>query len=201
MEAALNTLGSVLLSLAITLPLGFGVGLLMNLNRNFHDMLLPLLITLKSLPAVALIPFMVLFLRRPLEIQVALTVSICVLPVTLAAYSGLCMPSSALRHFAIVCARDRVRVFWLVTFPAAASELLLGFRITLPLAFVGTLVAEMSSGGSGGLGNTILTASNFSDLPKMFAAIIVVAVISTGSYISLVLLIQKLFPATREVWL
>ena len=200
-QAGLHTLGSVILSLLLTLPLGLGMAVAMALNRNVHDMMMPLLITIKSLPAVALVPFLVVAFREPLAVQTALTVSICFLPVTLAVYSGLQMSAGPLRHFALTATRRKARFFWLVTFPAAASEMLLGFKITLPLAFVGTLVAEMSSGGSDGLGNVILTTGNYSNLAGMFAAILVVAVVSTGAYLVLLLFIQRLFPASREAWL
>ncbi len=199
--ASLNTMYSVVLSLLLTVPLSLGMAFLMSLSRSVHDMLMPLLITLKSLPAVALLPLMVLLLRRPLPIQVALTISICFLPLTLAGYNGLKSARGGLRNFAIATCPHGARVFWLVTFPGAASELLLGLKLTLPLAFVGTLVAEMSNGTSGGIGNLILTANNYADYGRMFAGIIAVAVISTGSYLLLVFSIQKVFPASREVWL
>jgi NitT/TauT family transport system permease protein len=200
-DASLETFGSVAAGLAVTLPLAILMGALMRWNRQVEEILMPLLITIKSLPAVALLPVLIVLLREPRDIRVVLTVSICFLPMTLAAYAGLRAAPQPLRHFALITASRPSQVFWQITFPAAASELLLGFRITLPLAFVGTLVAEMSAGQSGGLGNIIRTAATRATLDLPFAAIITVGILSTCSYIVLIMIIQRLYPASKEVWL
>jgi NitT/TauT family transport system permease protein len=201
LEAAVHTISNVVLSLALTLPLGIGMGALMNWNRTIHDFLIPLLVTVKSLPAVALLPLLVVVFRKPMPVQIALTMSICFLPLTLAAYSGFRASAGPLRLFALAMTPERGRLFRLVTLPAAANELLLGLKIAMPLAFVGTLVAEMSSGGSDGLGNTILTAGNYSDMAALLSAIGVVALISTASYMAIVVVARRLFPANKGAWL
>lgn len=200
-EASLYTLFSVFLSLVLTLPFGIALGYILSISRLLHDIMMPFLITLKSLPTVALLPLLIVLFKRPYATQIILTASICFLPITIAVTTGLRSPSGALRHFALVSSSSASRIFMLVTVPAAASELLLGFKVSLPLAFVGTMVAEMSSAEAAyGLGNTILTANNYSNFAMMIAAIIAVAITSTGTYLLLLVSIKKLLPANGDTW-
>jgi len=62
-----------------------------------------------------------------------------------------------------------------VVFPAALPQIMTGLQVSLPIALIVCIVAEMKMGGVG-LGGAMITASRFADSPGVFAGIVEIAV-------------------------
>ena len=59
-------------------------------------------------------------------------------------------------------------------FPAALPQIMTGLQVSLPIALIVCIVAEMKMGGIG-LGGAMITASRFADSPGVFAGIVEIA--------------------------
>ena len=66
-----------------------------------------------------------------------------------------------------------------VVFPAALPQILTGLQVSLPIALIVCIVAEMKMGGVG-LGGAMITASRFADSPGVFAGIVEIAIAGYG---------------------
>jgi len=62
-----------------------------------------------------------------------------------------------------------------VVFPAALPQIMTGLQVSLPIALIVCIVAEMKMGGVG-LGGAMITASRFADSPGVFACIVEIAI-------------------------
>ena len=70
----------------------------------------------------------------------------------------------------------RLELLWHLRIPNALPFLFAALRIVFPLSIIGAVVAEMSAAGSTrGLGTVISVASSMNQLPVVYAAIFVLA--------------------------
>jgi ABC-type nitrate/sulfonate/bicarbonate transport system permease component len=71
---------------------------------------------------------------------------------------------------------SRREVLTQIVLPAAFPQIMTGLQVSLPLALIVTVVAEMLMGGYG-LGGAMMTASRFANSPGVFAGIVEIAVV------------------------
>jgi NitT/TauT family transport system permease protein len=85
----------------------------------------------------------------------------------------------------------RMRTLWLLRLPAALPYFLAGLRISGGLALVGAVVAEFVAGSGGfasGLAYRILEAGYRLQVPRMFAALVLLSLAGIGVNVGLGLL-------------
>jgi NitT/TauT family transport system permease protein len=71
------------------------------------------------------------------------------------------------------------QVFLKLRLPSSLPYLFAAFRISIPLSVIGAVVGEWFTGNRG-LGSVIIVAHNNLDMPTLFSAIIVLAVIGVS---------------------
>src|SRR5690606_30018453 len=101
----------------------------------------------------------------------------CLFPVMINMLSGLDRLDRELLELAKVHRAGRWKVFLKLRLPHALPDLFVGMKIAMPLAVVGTIVAEFT-GTRFGLGNVILVGASQLNTDVVFAAIVVSTVIA-----------------------
>jgi ABC-type nitrate/sulfonate/bicarbonate transport system permease component len=154
-ESLAITSARVLFGLAVGAPLGILIGLFMGLSRRADDLLHPLYVLLRSVPPLALITYIMLWLghseaHRLIPIVYAVAVTL-VIP----AYHG----ARDVAGTYVVAARSLGARGWLlltkVLLPAASPALLSGLRYALAIAWMTAVGAEMLM-AENGMGNLIV---------------------------------------------
>jgi ABC-type nitrate/sulfonate/bicarbonate transport system permease component len=74
---------------------------------------------------------------------------------------------------------NRAQIIWRIMLPAAAGYILTGMRISLAIALIVTVIAEMVAGNSG-IGFYILNAQRSYLVPEMYAGVIALALLGFG---------------------
>jgi NitT/TauT family transport system permease protein len=197
-RAALNTTTTALAGFALAVVFGLAGGLLMGRFSWLNRALLPAMVAVKSIPIVALIPLTSLILGVGLASKLFLTFLICFFPMVLSAYEGLRAVPQGLSDFARAAAVSPRQYFQRITLPGAANQLILGIKITVPLAFVGAIVSEMAGGDERGVGYLIMASSYRLDTPLLYASIFVTALISAGSFAMIGRFAARLAPQLSE---
>ncbi len=150
------------------------IGMLMASMRMFHAALEPTVELLRPIPIPAIIPPLILVLGVDDAMKIFIVAFSAFFPVLVNTVSGV----RAVDHVAVDVARTfragRLRTALRVVLPASMPYILAGMRVSLALALIVTVVAEMIAGSSG-IGYYIMTMQYAMRSGDMYAAIFVLA--------------------------
>ena len=180
-RAAGFTAGETLAGLALGTLIGVSVALAMAAWRPVGRALAPVLIVSQVIPVFALAPILTLWLGFGLAPKVAMVVLIVFVPVAQALYDGLMAPPAAQMDVARVMGAGRWAMLRHLRLPAALPRLASGIRLGAIYAPVGAVIGEWV-GGAHGLGALMIQANGRMKTDLMFAALIVVVVLSLALY-------------------
>jgi ABC-type nitrate/sulfonate/bicarbonate transport system permease component len=150
---------------------GVAFGLCMGASRAVHRTLELSFDLLRVVPSPALIPPLVLFLGIDDAMKIAIVALAVFWPVMLNTLHGVQGVEPALLDTARTFKIPRARVLLKLVLPAAAPLVFAGMRISLAIALIVTVVAEMIA-GTGGIGFYILTMENAARAPEMYAGVV-----------------------------
>lgn len=182
-EHAAITLAEILIGLACGAALGMATALAMAAWRPARDWILPVIIASQAIPVFALAPILVLWLGFDLWPKIAMATLIIYFPVASAFFDGLRRTDPGYLDLARTMGAARGTMLRRIRFPAALPALASGLRVGVAVAPIGAVVGEWV-GASAGLGHLMLHAKARTDTPRMFAALIVLAVIGVVLYLA-----------------
>lgn len=180
---------------SIAVGSGLLVGAVLAHSRVINQMTYPWLVAFNAVPKVAFAPLLVVWLGFGMQPRIALAVLVCFFPVVLATVTGLRATPSDLAELARSLDASRLQTFVKVRLPNALPQIFIGLKIALPLAIIGSIVAELQS-GSTGLGFVIKQAGT--DKAIAFAALTVLAPLSISAFYLLVGIERLLLPWVRQ---
>lgn len=149
----------------------------------------PVVVGFQSIPKVALAPILVVWFGFDLGSKVAMVSLICFFPCFVNAIIGLKSYSPELIDLYRAFGASRWQIFWRVKVPSAAGHIFAGLQISVILALLGTVVAELVASRRG-LGHVIAAAGLDFDVAMMFACVVILATIGVLAS-QLILFIHK----------
>jgi NitT/TauT family transport system permease protein len=190
-----RTLSMALEALAAAALFALGLALSVTLSRALNDAVRPLAVALQVTPVVAIAPLIVIWtgVDHPGRAIIILAAIVAFFPIFSGAVRGLTSADPDLeRLFDLYEARPLQRLTRL-RLPAAVPFIVEGAKVASGLAIIGAVVAEFvaGSGGAQGLAWRILEAGNRLQTAKMFAAILVLAVMAAGVNLAFTLLERR----------
>ncbi|HTQ79391.1 MAG TPA: ABC transporter permease [Thermoanaerobaculia bacterium] len=177
--------GEALLAAAV---LGVGLAILLNQARWIERSLLPLAVILQVTPLVAIAPLVLIWVKN---VQLALVLCaflVAFFPVVSNTTLGLNSADPNLLDLLRLHGASRWQVLRTVRLPGALPYFLGGLRISGGLALIGAVVAEFVAGTGGtssGLAFRILEAGYTLQIPRMFAALALLAATGVLLYAAL----------------
>jgi ABC-type nitrate/sulfonate/bicarbonate transport system permease component len=141
----------------------------------------PPAIALRSVPIIALIPILLLVFGRGLPGVVAITAIVTFFPTLAQTQLGLSrVPRDAL---ALMHSYDASipAMLWRLRLPAALPSIFASARVAAPTAVLGATLAEWLATGDG-LGHLIVVSRSFSDYNQLWAAAMLLAIVSVLFY-------------------
>lgn len=189
--ALLSTLVVTLTALAVSAALGLVLALAMAASSLLRAAIQPWAVILQVTPVVAIAPLIIIWVNQPFWALVVCATVIAFFPVLSNTAAGLAAtPPELIDLFRLNGAKRWQMLLWL-RLPAALPYFLAGLRISGTLALVGAVVAEFVAGSGGfasGLAYRILEAGYRLEIPRMFAALVLLAVAGIALYAALGLL-------------
>lgn len=168
--------------------LGGGLGLLLGIfvgfSKRTEDYLDPSLQMLRTVPNLAVTPLFILWFGFD-ELSKVLLISLgAFFPIYINTYLGIRSVDSKLFDVARVLEFNWKKQITRLILPAALGNILLGVRLSLGIAWLSLVVAELM-GSSAGVGYMIMDARQFSQTDKVFVGIIIFAVVGklTDSFV------------------
>ena len=201
----LASLGITLLITAAALATAVIVGVLLALamaqSRTLEAALFPYAVVLQVTPLVAIAPLIIIWTDN-----IALSLVICAwivafFPIVANTTLGLNSAARELHDLFRLNGATRWQTLRLLRMPAALPYFLAGVRISGGLALIGAVVAEFVAGTGGtasGLASRILEAGYRLQIPRMFAALLLLALAGVAIFWSLSALSRRLLRHWHE---
>jgi len=191
-------LGSLMTSWLFTMKITFGALLLavvggvllatlFSLNKWVELSLFPFAIVLQVTPIVAIAPLILIFIDSTTVALLLCAWIVAFFPILSNTVVGLRSADHNLRDLLTLYRASPWQTLRYLLVPSAMPYFIAGLKIAGGLSLIGAVVAEFTAGAAGketGLASRILEASFRTEIPKMFAALVLVSL--TGIMIYLI---------------
>jgi NitT/TauT family transport system permease protein len=175
---------SLMVTLAITFE-GFilaafgGIALAVAFNqwRLIEHAFYPYAVILQVTPVVAVAPLLLIYLPQPLAVLACAWI-VAFFPVLANTTLGLNSVDHNLIALFDLYKASRWQMLWNLKLPAALPQMLAGLRIAGGLSLIGAVVAEIAAGSAGagsGLAYRIVESGYRLNIPRMFAALLLLS--------------------------
>lgn len=187
------TLAESLAGFALGAMLGILFGSILYYLPFLRHFIYPMLIAIDTIPKVALAPLFILWFGFGFESKAFVSMLIAFFPLVINTYEGLSSVPAELKELARINKASRWKQMSKIEFIYALPYVFTGMKIAISIAVGGAVVGEFIAGSSG-LGFVILLANSQVNLPSMFAAFMVLAVISLLLFALVDFIGRKLVP-------
>jgi NitT/TauT family transport system permease protein len=177
-DALSVTLGIALTALAIATVAGTFVALLFVQSRWIEMSLFPYAVLLQVTPIVAIAPLIIIWVKDTRLALILCAVVVAIFPIIANTTLGLRSVDHGLLNLFRMCRANRWQVLLRLRIPGALPYFFGGLRIASGLALIGAVVAEFVAGTGGhgaGLAYQILLAGMQLNVPRLFAALFLIA--------------------------
>lgn len=171
------TLGIALTALAISIVAGALVALLFVQSRWIEMSLFPYAVLLQVTPIVAIAPLIIIWVHDTRIALVLCAVVVAIFPIISNTTLGLRSVDPGLLNLFRMCRASRSQILFRLRVPSALPYFFGGLRIASGLSLIGAVVAEFvaGTGGTGaGLAYQILLAGIQLNIPRLFAALVLI---------------------------
>ena len=185
--SAWATLSTALLALVISSLVACALALAVSLNGLLEDAVRPIAVTLQVTPLVAIAPLVTIWagIDHPERAVIGLAAVVAFFPIFSGALTGLkSVDPDLARLFELYGASPWQRLVRL-RLPSAVPALLEGHKVAAGLAVIGAVVAEFvaGTGGTGtGLAYQILQSGYQLNIPRLFAALVLISLTGVGVF-------------------
>jgi len=164
--------------------LGLIIGGIVGFAKKSEDFLDPTLQMIRTVPHLAVTPLFILWFGFGELSKVLLIALGAFFPIYINTFQGIRGVDSKLFDVARVLQFSKKKQMTKLIIPAALPNILLGVRLSLGIAWLGLVVAELM-GSSSGVGYMIMDARQFSQTDVVFVGIIIFAVVGklTDSFV------------------
>jgi NitT/TauT family transport system permease protein len=176
-EALIVTLTTTLQGFALAAVGGIGLAVLFNQSRLIEYSLYPYAVILQVTPIVAIAPLLLVYLSQPAAVLACAWI-VAFFPVLANTTLGLNSVDRNLADLFRLYGATRRQVLWELKLPAALPYILGGLKIAGGLSLIGAVVAEIAAGSAGagsGLAYRIVEAGYRLNIPRMFAALLLLS--------------------------
>src|SRR3954462_1067398 len=155
---------------------GIGIAVLIAGSRTIESYIYPLLVFSQSIPKIAIAPLFVVWFGFGMMPKVLSAFLLGFFPVVVSAVQGFKSVEPDMLDLARVMEASRLQTFRMVSLPHAMPAIFAGLKVSITLAVVGAVVGEFV-GSNSGIGFVLQRSIGTFELPTMFAALVVLALI------------------------
>jgi len=189
--ALVVTLQVTLLALGIAVALGVALAFLFVQSRWIERALFPYAVLLQVTPIVAIAPLIIIWVKNT-ELALTLCAAIvAIFPIIANTTLGLRSVNPGLADLFRMYKAGRLQTLMRLRVPAALPYFFGGLRVASGLSLIGAVVAEFVAGTGGtsaGLAYQILLAGLQLNIPRLFAALVLIAVAGVALFVAVVAL-------------
>jgi len=181
LEAAWKTFWVTMLGFGLSIVVGVLLGFLVGSSRLVYTALYPLLVAFNAVPKAAIVPILVVWFGIGLGPGILTAFLISFFPITVNIATGLATLEPELEDVLRVLGARRWDVLVKVGLPRSMPYFYGSLKIAITLAFVGTVLAEMTAGDSG-IGYLMQSAGSQQRMPLAFAGLVTIGAMAMAMY-------------------
>lgn len=182
----LFTLKITLFSFLTAVVVGVLVSFLFVQSRLVETALFPYAVLLQVTPIVAVAPLIIIWVKNPTASLVICATLVALFPIISNTTLGLRSVDPDLQSYFAMNRANRLQTLLRLRVPSALPYFFGGLRISSGLALIGAVVAEFVAGTGGnstGLAYQILFAGYQLNIPRMFAALLLISLTGVGLFV------------------
>lgn len=179
---------------------GVALAVLFNQSRLVEYSLYPYTVILQVTPVVAIAPLLLIYLPQHAAVRACAWI-VAFFPVLANTTLGLNSADRNLAALFELYGASRWQILWSLKLPSALPQILTGLRIAGGLSLIGAVVAEIAAGSAGagsGLAYRIAESGYRLNIPRMFAALLLLSIAGIAIFSLLSLLSHLLLRRWHE---
>lgn len=181
LAAAWATFWVTMIGFGLSILFGVLLGFLIGSSRVAYAAVYPLMVGFNAVPKAAIVPILVVWFGIGIGPGILTAFLISFFPIMVNIATGLATLEPELEDVLRVLGARRWDVLVKVGLPRAMPYFYASLKVAITLAFVGTVLAEMTAGDSG-IGNLIQTAGSQQRMPLAFAGLVTISVMAMAMY-------------------
>lgn len=181
LAAAWGTFWVTMVGFGLSIVFGVLLGFLIGSSRMAYAAVYPLMVGFNAVPKAAIVPILVVWFGIGIGPGILTAFLISFFPIMVNIATGLATLEPELEDVLRVLGAKRWDVLVKVGLPRSMPYFYGSLKIAITLAFVGTVLAEMTAGDSG-IGNLIQTAGSQQRMPLAFAGLVAISVMAMAMY-------------------
>ena len=179
--AAWQTFWVTLVGFGLSIVVGVLLGFLVGSTRLAYAAVFPLLVAFNAVPKAAIVPILVVWFGIGIGPGILTAFLISFFPITVNMATGLATLEPELEDVLRVLGAKRRDVLLKVGLPRSLPYFYASLKVSITLAFVGTVLAEMTAGDSG-IGYLMQSAGSQQRLALAFAGLVVIGAMAMAMY-------------------
>ena len=177
------TLKTTMWGFALGIVIGVGMAIAIVQSRVMDLSVMPWAIISQTIPIVALAPMIIVLsdkvgIEGKLVPKAIIAAYLSYFPVLVSMVKGLRSPDSMQLDLLKTYSASQAQVFWKLRLPASLPYFFASLKVAVAAALVGTIVGELPSGATEGLGARMLVGSQFGEPMIMWAALFATAILA-----------------------
>ncbi|WP_454855549.1 ABC transporter permease [Rhizobium binxianense] len=177
-----QTLLTTVIGFAFAVAFGTFLGITVGSSRLAYTSLYPLLVGFNSVPKVAIVPILVVWFGIGTIPAILTAFMLSFFPIAVNVATGLATIEPELRDVLRSLGASQLDVVRKVGIPRSMPYLFASLKISITLAFVGSVISETLASNRG-IGTLMTQASANFRIPLVFAGLVVIAVMGVVMYL------------------
>ncbi|MEP9367345.1 ABC transporter permease [Xanthobacter sp. VNH20] len=190
---AVYTLQATLAGFVLAVVLGVACAVLIVQFKAMEQTLYTFLVSLNSVPKVAIAPLFIVWMGTGLNPKIAIAAMIAVFAIVIDMVHGLKSVDAEMLDLGRSARASALQMIWKIRFPHALPALFAGMKVAISLALIGAIVGEFVAANRG-LGYLILMAQGQFDMVRMFAALAILSCIGLALFYGVALAERLILP-------
>jgi NitT/TauT family transport system permease protein len=187
------TLSETLIGYSSAVVVGVLLAIAVIYSRIVEQTVFTFLVTLNSIPKVALAPLFIVWLGTGTAPIIAIVFFITLFPVVMNSVQGLRSVDPDMIDLARSMRSSSAHMLWKIRLPNALPAMFTGLKIGISSAFIGAVVGEFVTSVRG-LGYVIISAQSNFDTAQMFGAVVMLALVGTMLFYTLDFIERSIIP-------
>ena len=179
--AAWQTFWVTMVGFGLSIVVGVLLGFLVGSTRIAYTAVFPLLVAFNAVPKAAIVPILVVWFGIGIGPGILTAFLISFFPITVNMATGLATLEPELEDVLRVLGAKRSDILLKIGLPRSLPYFYASLKVAITLAFVGTVLAEMTAGDSG-IGYLMQSAGSQQRLALAFAGLVVIGAMAMAMY-------------------
>lgn len=188
---AWQTFWTTMIGFAIAVVVGLGLGVAVGSSRFVYRGLYPLLVAFNAIPKVAFVPILVVWFGIGTIPAVLTAFLISFFPIVVNVATGLATLEPELEDVLRSLGARKSDILLKVGLPRSLPFFFASLKVSITLAFVGTVVSETVASNEG-IGYLMMAAGSSMRMPLVFAGLFVIGVMAMAMYEAFAILERRM---------